>query len=140
MREEKYLESVQRDILRSKKWKRFVRRFDIGKDERVNIKALPIRFTFHIPGDGDVHGQYMMQCLPSEILVAQVYYDCMTDRIRRLFLFHELIHHYLRANDVPHDDHDPLFKRASKYLHMDMEIQLVARYRRLSGKDRSWKF
>ena len=139
MSEERYLESVQRDILRSKKWKRFVRKFDIGVERPKGIKALPIRFAFYLPGDGKATSQYLMQCLPDEILVAEIYYNCMTDNSRRLCIYHELLHHYLRTNDVPFEDHNRLFKEAQKYLEIDCEVHVIARYRRRTGKDRRWR-
>jgi hypothetical protein len=140
MREEKYLEQVQRKILKSKKWQRFVREFDIGVENPKTIKALPIRFVFHIPGERGRTSQYMMQCLPDEIIVAEVYYESLSDNTRRLFMYHELLHHYLRTNGVPFDDHDNLFKEAQRYLGIDCEVHMIARYRRRTGKDRRWRF
>jgi hypothetical protein len=143
MREEKYLESIQREILRSKKWQRFVKDFDIGVAKRKRIHALPVKFTFCLPTIGETTP--VMQYLPpmhgyrAEILVADTVYDCLSGRIVRLCLTHELLHHYLRTNDVPFLDADKMFKDACKYLGIHCEMRIIAMTRNHSGKDRRWR-
>ena len=139
MREEKYLESVQRDILRSKKWKRFVRRLDIGKEERVNIKALPVRFVWYLPGNGKTTYHSIMACYKDEIVVSDMVYGTMSLNMIRHALTHELAHLYLMVNDVPYHDQALLFHKALEYLKIDLEVDLTTRYRRKTGKDRRWK-
>ena len=138
MSEERYLESVQRDILKSKKWKRFVRKFDIGKDKRVRIKAVPVRFVYYIAGDGKHTDHAIMACYGDEIILSTLFYGTLNDNMIRHALTHELVHLYLRANDVASQDGARLFEEALRFLKIDFDVDLVTRYRRRSGKDRRW--
>ena len=140
MSEERYLESVQRDILKSKKWKRFVRKFDIGVERPKGIKALPVRFVFYLPGDGKTSDHAFMQydIVSYDITVAAFFYQCTSMRIIKQFLLHELVHHYLHVNDVPFVDEEALFNEALKYLGIDYDVKLFAMSRRKTGNDRRW--
>jgi hypothetical protein len=139
MREEIRLERIEREILRSRKWQRFVRAFDIGKKPK-QIKALPIRFVFYIPGDGKLNDHTFMLCLQDEIQVSIYFYQATQQRIVKAFLTHELVHHYLRTNNVAYMDRTKLFNKALGYLNIDLDIMLTVKWRRRGGKDNGWKY
>lgn len=139
MREERRLESIQREILKSRKWQRFVKGFDIGKKPQ-QVKALPIRFVWYLPGDGRHTDHTFMQLIDNEILISIFFYQATPERIVRAFLTHELVHHYLRTNKVAYMDRTRLFNKALKHLNIDLDIQLIVKWRHRGGKDDGWKY
>lgn len=139
MTEEAYLEKVQREILRSKKWRRFVKSYNGNGFKAKPIKYLPIRFAFYIPGDYD-RQHAVMQYRENEILVSDFLYSAMSARMIRFFLTHELVHHFLRVNDQKFTDGSCAFNDACRSLGIDLEVQLCLRYRKASDGKGGWRY
>jgi len=139
MLEECYLEKVQREILRSNKWKKFAQSYNGNGFKVKNVKYLPVRFAFYIPGDyGSQHA--VMQYRGGEILVSEFLYSAMSARMIRFFLTHELVHHFLKVNGQHFTDSSCAFKDACRSLGIDFEVQLSLRYRTIgAGKD-GWRY
>jgi len=138
MREEIWLERMERNILKSKKWQRFTEEFDIGRKPK-EVKPLPVRFVFYLPGDNrDTHT--FMQLMDDEILISVFFYQATPQRIVRAFLTHELVHHYLRMNGVAYMDQSRLFHKALRYLGIDLDIKLTVKWRHRGSKDNRWKY
>jgi Zn-dependent protease with chaperone function len=139
MIEEAWLEKAQREILRTKKWKRFTESYSVNGLKVKRIKYLPVRFAFYIPGDyGGQHA--VMQYKEDEILVSDFLYRAMSKRMIRFFLTHELVHHFLRINEIRYRDSSCAFKDACRSLGIDFEVQLSLRYRKIGEKNDGWKY
>lgn len=139
MLEERYLEKVQRDILNSAKWKKFVKSYDVNGKKAKRVKWLPVRFAFYIPGD--YYGQHaVMQYREDEILVSEFLYGAMSAKMIRYFLTHELVHHFLRVNGQYYTDSSCAFKDACRSLGIDFEVQFCMRYRKVGDGQDGWRY
>jgi uncharacterized protein YjaZ len=135
VREELYLEAIQRDILRMKKWRRFEQEFKVDGRKVKHPKPLPVRFVIYIPGNRQGN-HTIMACLDDEIQVSMMLYPLLDRRMTRIFLSHELVHHFLRLNGLEYRDGHCEFESALCSIGVDYEFQFGLKYRKKG--EREW--
>jgi hypothetical protein len=140
--------AIQKSILASKRWQDFVDKYPkywsrIDREFRPRrwkrrFRPVPIRFVYILPESRDGTIPYAIS-YPDEIVMNWYLMDFFrTKRIMRQILTHELVHHWLRLNGWPYLDWDAMFVEALRYLGIDNEYDIVARYRPRRGTGRKW--
>lgn len=134
----KELVRLQRQILRSRKWKRFTAHFPPGVDRPKRIGARPVRFIAFLPEtrEGTLP---IMEAHDDEIIVSELVFNAVGSKaLAKVILTHELVHIYLGANQPDSQDSSVQFRKALQFLGIDYQMQFAVLYRKRGSKG-AWK-